>query len=72
MTQFTATGPHHAAAPRRGRWPRLRDLLALRRQRNHLARLDDHLLNDIGLTRHQAMMEAERPAWDVPSHWRRG
>ena len=44
---------------------------ALSRQRKDLSRLDDTLLRDIGLTRHQAMKEANRPSWDAPSHWRR-
>jgi uncharacterized protein YjiS (DUF1127 family) len=34
-----------------------------RRQRRALAELDDHLLRDIGLTRHQARVEALRPLW---------
>jgi uncharacterized protein YjiS (DUF1127 family) len=34
-----------------------------RRQRHALAELDDHLLRDIGLTRHQARTEALRPFW---------
>ncbi len=34
-----------------------------RRTRNHLKDLDDHLLADIGLTRHDARKEAQRPFW---------
>ncbi|HMQ95337.1 MAG TPA: DUF1127 domain-containing protein [Amaricoccus sp.] len=34
-----------------------------RRQRHALAELDDHLLRDIGLTRHQARTEALKPFW---------
>ncbi|MGV6848684.1 MAG: DUF1127 domain-containing protein [Marinibacterium sp.] len=49
----------------------LGDYLALWRQRQHLARLDDIALKDLGLTRHQAESEAARPFWDVPAHWRR-
>lgn len=49
---------------------RLLHLAALRRNRSRLAQLDDHLLRDIGLTRDEARAEAERPVWDVPSHWR--
>lgn len=40
------------------------------RQRRTLSRLDDHQLDDIGLTRHEAEIEAARPIWDSPSHWR--
>ena len=56
----------------------LADLLALvqfglvaRRQRQHLASLDDRALADIGLTRDEATTEAARPLWDVPGNWRR-
>ncbi|MCX7889240.1 MAG: DUF1127 domain-containing protein [Rhodobacteraceae bacterium] len=41
----------------------------LARQRARLMVLDDHLLRDIGLTRHEALSEARRPAWDAPDHW---
>lgn len=41
----------------------------LSRSRRSLARLDDHLLRDIGLTRTEAMAETSRAAWDAPSHW---
>lgn len=57
--------------------PRLRPLafaaaaLAVRRQRRALAELDDHRLDDLGLTREEARTEAERPIWDVPAHWTR-
>ncbi len=47
----------------------LLDLLALLRQRRHLARLDAAALDDIGLTRKEAQTEARRPVWDVPEHW---
>jgi uncharacterized protein YjiS (DUF1127 family) len=45
--------------------------LEARRQRRALATLDPHLLADVGLTREQALAEALRPVWDVPSSWRR-
>ncbi len=44
---------------------RLTHALAVRRERVYLARLDDALLRDIGLTRAQAMEEAGRPLWDL-------
>jgi uncharacterized protein YjiS (DUF1127 family) len=34
-----------------------------RRTRKALAQLDDHLLEDIGLTRHQAQLETRLPFW---------
>jgi uncharacterized protein YjiS (DUF1127 family) len=46
------------------------DLFRLRRQRRQLARLDDRALEDLGLSREEALREAERPIWDVPAHWR--
>ncbi|MEM8729484.1 MAG: DUF1127 domain-containing protein [Pseudomonadota bacterium] len=33
------------------------------RTRNNLAKLDDHMLEDIGVTRSKAMKEASRPFW---------
>jgi uncharacterized protein YjiS (DUF1127 family) len=39
--------------------------LNLRRSRAALARLDDHLLADIGLDRAYADREASRPFWQV-------
>lgn len=49
---------------------RLLQILALRRQRSALSRLDAKALSDIGLTRDQADCESRRPFWDVPAHWR--
>ncbi len=49
---------------------RARGFAALTRSRRGLIHLDDHLLQDIGLTRSQALAEAERPVWDAPSHWK--
>lgn len=54
--------------------PRRRGLMAylgLIRQRNELARLDERMLRDIGVTPEEAGREASRPVWDVPSHWLR-
>ncbi len=49
----------------------LKRVFALRRQRAHLAQLDDHMLADIGITRSQAQEESRAPLWDVPANWRR-
>lgn len=43
---------------------------ALARQRRDLGRLPDHLLEDIGVTRHGARTEGSRSIWDAPDHWR--
>lgn len=45
--------------------------LTVKRHRRALADLDRHLLKDIGLSESAARQEAERPVWDVPSHWLR-
>ncbi len=37
----------------------------LRRTRRSLKDLDDHLLDDIGMTRFEAQKEAERPFWQI-------
>ena len=39
--------------------------------RRVLAKLEPHLLDDIGLTEAQAKTEANKPIWDVPGHWLR-
>jgi len=44
--------------------------LALRRERTRLARLDDRALADMGVARTEALTEAARPVWDVPTYWR--
>ena len=40
------------------------------KQRDHLAKLDDAALKDIGLTRDQVRAERARPIWDAPDYWR--
>ena len=50
---------------------RLRLAATARRQRAQLARLDDAMLADIGVSPCQAAAESARPAWDVPSTWLR-
>lgn len=73
MTTLTSTRRDTACtAPRRpGVLSRLRGMLAVRAQRRALARLDEHALRDIGLTRDTALSEASRPIWDVPPYWLR-
>jgi len=49
---------------RRHRWLSiLRTWMARSRQRQALGELDDHLLDDIGLTRAQAAREIAKPFW---------
>jgi uncharacterized protein YjiS (DUF1127 family) len=75
MSTFRLALPRAASLSRLGgslsRLPsRLLHHAALARSRRSLSLLDDHLLRDIGLTREEALAEAERPAWDAPSHWK--
>ncbi|MEM6492006.1 MAG: DUF1127 domain-containing protein [Pseudomonadota bacterium] len=39
--------------------------ISVSRGRSQLARMDDRMLADIGVTREQAMVEAKRPFWDT-------
>lgn len=67
MNTMTATSHvphHHRKALNPLRW--LVSALAARRQRLHLEDLDAHLLEDIGIDRMTARMEASRPFWDMP------
>lgn len=61
-----------AAAPTTGNVvARLIAAAALYRQRRRLAQLDRHMLDDIGISRQQALDESRRPLWDAPDHWLR-
>ena len=44
---------------------------ALHKQHQALLRMDDYLLNDIGITKAQAIEQATGPVWDAPNHWKR-
>lgn len=50
-------------------WARLRNMMTLRRERQQLRALDDHILADIGVTRAQALQESRKTPWDAPHHW---
>ena len=41
------------------------------RARHRLARLEPHLLRDIGMTAEEAEALAKTPEWDAPAHWKR-
>ncbi|MCW8886728.1 MAG: DUF1127 domain-containing protein [Motiliproteus sp.] len=41
----------------------IQQLLRRYRTRRQLRDLDDHLLKDIGISRHQAQLESEKPFW---------
>lgn len=58
--------PHHM--PSRGRLiDRFHTAMALYRSRARLAKLDPHMLRDIGIDRGTAEKEAARPIWDAPA-----
>ncbi len=65
--------PHHVcsspAQKPRSLWSRIHDMIVVSRQRRQLRDLDDHMLKDIGLSRHEAITEAQKTLWDVPDHW---
>jgi len=54
-----------------GRGLSLKTILSVWRERRKLAKLDDATLQDLGISRHEAEIEAKRAPWDVPSHWQR-
>ena len=70
MTSLLRFASVRQVSPVRG-LSRLFAVLALRRSRQSLATLDDHMLRDIGVSREQAQSEADRAAWDVSPTWRR-
>ncbi|MCP5075317.1 MAG: DUF1127 domain-containing protein [Rhodobacteraceae bacterium] len=64
---------HHHENPLRGfmQIPGLGRMISLYAERRALAKLNETALKDIGLTRREAKLEAERAPWDAPAHWRR-
>jgi uncharacterized protein YjiS (DUF1127 family) len=69
LTKAHSRRPSWAETPRRlFAWLGRRAMLS--RSRKAMARLDDHLLRDIGLTRAEAEAQARRPPWDPPLHWK--
>ncbi|WP_108859371.1 DUF1127 domain-containing protein [Ruegeria sp. Alg231-54] len=69
MTQIAIK--QHCKPQRRSLLSSLLDSLSLLRQRQTLARLDDRALEDIGITRKQAEVEASRSIWDAPDFWQK-
>ena len=71
---FSNTLPRPVASTLISAWlptPSLRAMLAMARQRRQLAALGASRLDDLGLSREQALTEAQRPFWDAPGAWRR-
>ena len=57
--------PAAVPAPRRGWLAWLADRLDVIESRRHLAAMDDRMLKDIGITRYDAQIEANRGFWDT-------
>lgn len=71
-TSVNASATRHHCHPKpQSIWARINFAFAVRRQRRQLRELDDHLLDDIGITRSEAFAEGHEPVWDVPNHWRK-
>lgn len=64
---MTLLSSSHSASARTG----LSRLYDVWRQRQALKTLDDHALEDIGLSYRQARNEFRRPIWDAPVSWMR-
>ena len=60
---------HLPSPSSRGAWSRIMATLMVYRSRRALAQLDSHILNDIGISRAQALSEAKRAVWDAPDRW---
>ena len=69
MTSLVSFAPALRSSAATSRFS-LSAFLKLRRQRAELANLSDAMLDDIGVTREEALSEASRPSWDAPDHWR--
>ena len=67
MTDFTTSATLSRPARRK---IGLMGYIDLYRQRRALAALDETRLADLGLSRHEAEAEANRPVWDAPAYWK--
>ncbi len=69
MTTLTHNCTTLSATRPRGFWTRLASVGTLYRHRRALAEMPSYMLDDIGISRAEAMAEAAKPLWDVPQHW---
>jgi len=46
-------------------------MIAVAHQRRQLLALEDHLLDDIGVSRQEAQAESREAIWNAPDHWRK-
>lgn len=56
----------HSQRARLGWLAWLRGMIAVREERRRLRDLDPRTLQDLGISREQALLEADRPFWDLP------
>lgn len=75
IDRITADGEPNRSSLQPGARERLLQLLRyfrvrldVARQRRRLRALDDAALNDIGISRAEALREASRSFWDIPEH----
>lgn len=72
MTTITCTNAPARPTPSLSRiFSTIATIGEVRRQRAALARMDNHLLEDIGLTAREAQKEANRILWNAPQHWKK-
>ena len=64
LTARAAEGPTFKGL--RLRMPPLATWIAVARERSQLARMDTHMLRDMGIDPADAAREAARPFWDLP------
>lgn len=62
---FTTTQSRPWFSPARPAWPSFRAMLRAAITRRQLAGMDDRMLRDIGISRVDALQEADRLPWDV-------
>jgi uncharacterized protein YjiS (DUF1127 family) len=71
ISERAGFGGSVVAVPPRRWFAALLQVMALRQSRRRLAVMDDATLRDLGLTREEALAEADKPIWNVPAHWLR-
>lgn len=64
-----ATVTAHCQPKTRSMLATIRHMIAVARQRRQLLALEDHLLDDIGVSRKEALAESRETIWNAPDHW---
>jgi uncharacterized protein YjiS (DUF1127 family) len=68
---FIATSPRLSQKRRTGVTSWFLSILDAQRSRTALSKLDQRLLDDVGLTPKDIQSDLDTPVWDVPNHWSR-